>query len=46
MIWMCEMLTLPDPGIRSAPDADTIVRDADDYLEHVVERGRARLQDV
>ena len=29
MIWMCEMLALPDPGIRSAPNASDIVRDAD-----------------
>src|SRR3954447_1218890 len=41
MIWMCEVLALPNPGIRSAPDTAAIVRDADDYLEHVLERGRA-----
>ena len=43
MIWICEMLALPNPGIRPAPDASTIVRDADDYLEHVLERWRAPL---
>src|SRR5450759_438519 len=37
MIWMCEVLALPDPGIRPAPDAPAIVRDADDYMEHVLE---------
>jgi hypothetical protein len=41
LIWMCEVLTLPDPGIRSAPDATAIVRDADNYMEHVLERWRA-----
>ena len=46
MVWMCEVLTLPDPGIRSAPDAAAIVRDADDYAEHVLERWRAPLRDV
>ena len=46
MIWMCEMLALPDPGIRSAPDASAIVRDADDYMEHVLERWRASLREV
>ena len=46
MVWMCEVLTLPDPGIRSAPDAATIVRDADDYMEHVLERWRAPLREV
>lgn len=46
MIWMCEVLALPDPGIRSAPDAAAMVRDADDYMEHVLERWRAPLMDV
>ena len=46
MIWMCEVLALPDPGIRFGPDASTIVRDADDYMEHVLERWRAPLREV
>jgi hypothetical protein len=46
MIWMCEMLKLPNPGVRSAPDATAIVRDADGYLEHVLERWRAPLSEV
>jgi hypothetical protein len=46
MVWMCEVLTLPDPGIRSAPDAAAIVREADDYMEHVLERWRAPLREV
>jgi len=46
MIWMCEVLALPDPRIRSAPDAASIVRDADDYLEHVLERWRTPLRGV
>ena len=39
MVWICEVLKLPDPEVRPAPDA--IVRDADDYLEHVLEHWRA-----
>jgi hypothetical protein len=46
MIWMCEVLGLPDPGIRSAPDAAAIVRGADDYMEHVLERWRTPLTEV
>ena len=46
MIWICEVLTLPDPGIRSAPDEAAMVRDADDYMEHVLERWRAPLREV
>ena len=41
LVWMCEMLRLPDPGVRPAPDATAVVRDADGYLEHVLERWRA-----
>ena len=46
MVWICEVLTLPDPGIRSAPEVGAVVRDADDYLEHVLERWRTPLQEV
>ena len=46
MSWMCKVLALPDPGIRSAPDASAIVRDADDYMEHVLERWRDPLREV
>ena len=46
MVWICEVLALPDPGIRSAPDAAAMGRDADDYVEHVLERWRAPLREV
>jgi hypothetical protein len=46
MIWMCEVLALPDPGIRHAPDTCAMVRDADDYTEHVLEQWRAPLREV
>ena len=46
MIWMCEMLKLPSPEIRSAPDLTAIVHGADHYMEHVLERWRAPLQQV
>ena len=41
LVWICEVLRLPDPEVRPAPDAVAIVRDADDYLEHILERWRA-----
>ena len=41
LVWVCDVLKLSDPGIRSAPDATAIVRDADHYMEHVLERWRA-----
>jgi len=40
LVWVCEVLRLPEPGVRPAPDAIAIVRDADAYLEHVLERWR------
>lgn len=46
MIWICDVLALPDPQIRSAPNVSEIVRGADDYMEHVLERWRAPLRDV
>jgi hypothetical protein len=46
MIWMCEVLDLPDPGIRSAPDPAAIVREAEDYMEHILERWRIPLREV
>ena len=46
MTWMCEMLALPNPGIRKAPDADAITREAEGYMEHVLEQWRAPLSDV
>lgn len=46
MVWMCEMLELPNPEIQPAPDVAAIVGEADEYLEHVLERWRAPLRDV
>ena len=46
MIWTCEVLALPDPGIHHAPDQAAIVGAADDYMEHVLERWRGPLVDV
>ena len=46
MIWICEMLKLPDPGIRPAPDTAVLPKDAERYMEHVLERWRSPLQDV
>jgi len=40
LVWTCEVLKLPDPGIHPAPDAAAIIHDAPDYLEHVLERWR------
>ncbi|HEV3057127.1 MAG TPA: hypothetical protein VGY48_02715 [Vicinamibacterales bacterium] len=46
MVWICEMLKLPDPGIRPAPDPAVVSDEAESYMEHLLERWRAPLQDV
>ena len=40
LVWTCDVLKLPDPGVRPAPDALAVIQDADSYLEHVLERWR------
>src|SRR5687767_11342335 len=46
MTWICEKLELEDPAIRMPPDATALSMEADNYMEHVLERWRAPLQDV
>jgi uncharacterized damage-inducible protein DinB len=46
MVWMCKQLELPDPEIKPAPELDVIEKEADSYLEHVLERWRLPLADV
>jgi hypothetical protein len=46
MVWICKMLELPDPGIRAAPDMAALSAEAEDYMEHVLERWSSPLQDV
>lgn len=46
MVWICEKLELPDPGIQSAPGVDRIEAEAHSYLEHLLERYRQPLVDV
>jgi hypothetical protein len=46
IVWICEMLTLADPGIRPAPDPAAMCHEADDYMEHVLIQWRVALRDV
>jgi hypothetical protein len=47
VVWICEVLNLPDPAVRVAPDVAAILQDADEYLEHVLGRWReGPLRDV
>lgn len=38
MVWMCEMLELPDPAIEPTPDEAQVEAAAADYLEHLAAR--------
>jgi len=46
MVWMCERLGLPDPGIPAAPPPEVIEAQADQYLEAVLDGWREPLKDV
>jgi uncharacterized damage-inducible protein DinB len=46
MVWICEKLGLPGPGIDEPPPVERIERDADSFLSHVLERWRSPLAAV
>jgi hypothetical protein len=46
MIWSCEKLGLPDPGIEEAPPPERVAVEVDDYLEHLLEQWRGPMANV
>ncbi|MCK4414959.1 MAG: hypothetical protein KAY32_15600 [Candidatus Eisenbacteria sp.] len=46
MRWLCEVLQLPDPGIRPAPGSDNIETGANDYIDHLARRWQSPLSGV
>jgi hypothetical protein len=46
MMWMCEKLCLPDPGIHVVPELERIDSDANEYLTHLFEKWRVPLVDI
>jgi hypothetical protein len=46
LVWICEQLELPDPGIDPPPEADALATDPDAYLEHVLAGWQAPLTGV
>ncbi len=46
MVWMCEKLELPDPEIKSAPEVEINEKEADVYLNYLLEKWRTPLADV
>ncbi|MBU1700119.1 MAG: hypothetical protein KJ970_07830 [Candidatus Eisenbacteria bacterium] len=46
MVWMCDVLQLPDPGIEPAPGKDTMAAEANDYIDHLAMRWQSPLAGV
>ena len=46
MVWICEKLDLPNPGIDPVPSEGTIATELHDYLHHLLERWRLPLSGV
>jgi hypothetical protein len=46
LVWLCETLLLPEPGVRPAPTAETAAVDASAFAEHLFERWRRTLAPV
>ena len=46
IVWICEKLELPDPGIDPVPDLKHVEQSADAYLEHLLERWQLPLREV
>jgi len=46
LIWICEQLGLPEPGIRPLPNVDVVASEAGSYLEHVLDAWRTPLHDI
>lgn len=46
LVWSCENLGLPDPGVAPNPEAGDIAREVDGYVEHLLDRWRAPFREV
>ena len=46
MVWMCEVLSLPDPDIDPPPPLEHVAAEAEAYLSHLAARWRLPLAEV
>jgi hypothetical protein len=46
MVWMCDKLELPDPGIEPAPEVGRIEDRVAEHMNHLLEKWRSPLKEV
>ncbi len=46
LVWICQVLELPDPDIRPEPAIGAVAAEAESYVEHLVERWRGPLVEL
>ena len=46
IIWICQKLELPDPGVDPLPELENIEQTAEAFLAHLLERWELPLRDV
>jgi len=46
LLWICEQLELPDPGVKTVPDNNVIDVEAAGYLDEVLLAWRSPLRDI
>ena len=46
MIWICDKLDVPEPGIEKVPEVDSIASSVNEYLTHLLERWRIPLVEI
>jgi hypothetical protein len=46
MVWICEQLELPDPKIDPPPAPESIEKELDSYMEHLIAQWRKPLEGI
>ncbi len=46
IVWICQKLELPDPGIDPVPEIESIEQSAEKFLKHLLQRWHLPLRDV
>jgi len=46
IVWACEQLDIPEPGIQPAPDVDGVDAVSENYLDHLLDGWRTALREV